>query len=206
MLRINPATAWRMLHDFVPLQPGDWIAQNAANSAVGRAVMQIARSIRVRTANIVRRTELVEELKSEGDLILLDDDNAREKITAATGRSGIRLALNSVGGESALRLASSLAFGATVVTYGAMARQPLRIPNGLLIFQDQRWRGFWITKWYEEATAETRAAMFAKLFALAAAGTIHSPIDAIFPLEDVTGAIARAQQSGRAGKVLLRIR
>src|SRR5215210_16781 len=31
MLRINPPTAWRMLLDFVALQPGDWVAQNAAN-------------------------------------------------------------------------------------------------------------------------------------------------------------------------------
>ena len=25
MLKINPLTAWRMLHDFVVLQPGDWV-------------------------------------------------------------------------------------------------------------------------------------------------------------------------------------
>jgi len=39
MLKINPLTAWRMLHDFVALQPGDWVIQNAANSAAGRAAI-----------------------------------------------------------------------------------------------------------------------------------------------------------------------
>ena len=33
MLKINPLTAWRLLHDYVDLQNGDWLIQNAANSA-----------------------------------------------------------------------------------------------------------------------------------------------------------------------------
>ena len=45
MLKINPITAWRMLHDFVPFKRGDWLIQNAANSAAGRAVIQIAHEL-----------------------------------------------------------------------------------------------------------------------------------------------------------------
>ena len=36
MLRINPATAQLLLEDHVALNPGDWVIQNVANSAVGR--------------------------------------------------------------------------------------------------------------------------------------------------------------------------
>src|SRR5947209_3593217 len=45
MLKINPITAWRMLHDFVELKPGDWLIQNAANSGAGRAVIHIAKEL-----------------------------------------------------------------------------------------------------------------------------------------------------------------
>src|SRR5947209_17916415 len=45
MLKINPMTAWRLLHDYVDLKKGDWLIQNAANSAAGRAVIQIAREL-----------------------------------------------------------------------------------------------------------------------------------------------------------------
>src|SRR6266403_3703189 len=31
MLKINPLTAWRLLHDYVDLQKRDWLIQNAAN-------------------------------------------------------------------------------------------------------------------------------------------------------------------------------
>ena len=58
MLTVNPATAWRLLHDFASLQPGDWIAQNAANSGVGRAVIQLARHFGFRTLNAVSYTHL----------------------------------------------------------------------------------------------------------------------------------------------------
>ena len=41
MLAVNPPTAWRLLNDFFTLNSGDWVVQNAANSAVGRLVIQI---------------------------------------------------------------------------------------------------------------------------------------------------------------------
>jgi trans-2-enoyl-CoA reductase len=59
---VNPPTAWRMLHDFVALKPGDWVIQNAANSAVGRCVIQLARQLGLRTVNLVRRETLFPEL------------------------------------------------------------------------------------------------------------------------------------------------
>ena len=42
-LMINPASAFRMLEDYVHLKEGDWLVQNGANSAVGQAVIQIAK-------------------------------------------------------------------------------------------------------------------------------------------------------------------
>src|ERR1043165_4096229 len=62
MLKINPMTAWRLLHDYVELAPGDWLIQNAANSAVGRAVIAIARELGFKTVNVVRRAELLDSL------------------------------------------------------------------------------------------------------------------------------------------------
>ena len=50
MLKINPLTAWRMLHDFVRLERGDWVIQNAANSAAGRAVIQICTQARLQNS------------------------------------------------------------------------------------------------------------------------------------------------------------
>jgi len=203
MLRINPATALRMLRDFATLAPGDFVIQNAGNSAVGRLVIQIAKATGLRTISLVRRAELITELQAlGGDVVLLDGDEAKEQIAAATGGAKVKLALNCVGGDSALRVANALAPGGTIVTYGAMSRQPLRIPNGLLIFKDQRWRGFWISQWYREAAHEAEAAMFAELFDLAQRGVLHSPVERIYPLSAAVEAIQHAGKSQRTGKIL----
>ena len=203
MLRINPATALRMLRDFVELQPGDWVLQNAANSAVGRAVIRLAHAAGWRTVNVVRRAELIDELRAEGaDVVLTDGEELPAQIAAATGGAPLRLALNAVGGDSALRLAKALAPGATIVTYGAMSRQPLRIPNGLLIFKDLRWRGFWISQWYLRASPDATRAMFAELFDLTQRGVLSSPVERVYPLAEAAAALAHAAQARRSGKIL----
>src|SRR5258707_7043466 len=110
MLKINPLTAWRLLHDYVDLRKGDWLIQNAANSAAGRDVIQIAHELGYKTMNVVRRAELVDELRAEGgDVVLVDGDNLRDEVKSVTRGASIRLGLNSVGGDSALRLSNCLA-------------------------------------------------------------------------------------------------
>ena len=205
MLRINPATALLMLREFVNLQPGEWVIQNAANSAVGRCVIRLARHFGWRTVNVVRRAELVDALKSEGaDAVLVDGEQTGADIKAAIGGASIRLALNAVGGESAVRLGNALTAGGVVVTYGAMARQPLRIPNGLLIFQDIAWRGFWVSRWYLNAGSAASADVLTELCELAANGVLATPVEAVYPLDEIASAIGHAQRSGRSGKILLR--
>ena len=170
MLKINPLTAWRLLHDYVDLQKGDWLIQNAANSAAGRDVIQIAHELGYKTVNVVRRPELIDELRAEGgDVVLVDGDNLRDEVKSATGGASIHLGLNSVGGDSALRLANCLAPGGTFVSFGAMSLQPLKIPTGLFIFKDLRFRGIWINKWYDSATPSERMETFRPLFDMAGA-------------------------------------
>ncbi len=205
MLRINPATALVMLREFVTLQPGEWIVQNAANSAVGRCVIRLARHFGWRTVNVVRRAELVDELKASGaDIVLVEGGEIPAEIKSATGGAPIRLALNAVGGDSATRIAGALAPGGTIATYGAMARQPLKIPNGQLIFQDIAWRGFWISRWFQRVGESAAAALLTELASLASQGVIATPIEAVYPLEKIADALAHAQRPQRGGKILLR--
>jgi mitochondrial enoyl-[acyl-carrier protein] reductase / trans-2-enoyl-CoA reductase len=203
MLKINPMTAWRLLHDYVDLARGDWLIQNAANSAAARAVIQIAHELGYKTVNVVRRSELIDELRAEGgDVVLVDSENLRHDVEDAIGGPPIRLGLNAVGGESALRLANCLAPGSTLVTYGAMSLQPLKIPNGLLIFKDLRFRGIWINKWYDNATPAQRMEAFQHLFEMAKRGLLQTKVEKVYPLSEAKTAIAHAARSQRSGKII----
>lgn len=203
MLKINPMTAWRLLHDYVDLKTGDWLIQNAANSAAGRAVIQIAHDLGYKTVNVVRREELLDELRAEGgDVVLVDGENLREEVKNATHSAAIPLGLNAVGGDSALRLANCLAPGSTVVTFGAMSLRPLKIPNGLLIFKDLRFRGIWINKWYNNATVDERMEAFRQLFEMAKRGLLKTKVEKAYPLSEAKTAVAHAAQGKRSGKII----
>lgn len=206
MLRVNPATAWHLLHDFRPLQPGALVAQNAANSAVGRAVIQIARHLGLRTINFVRRADVADELTALGaHAVFPDDDDGVGAAVEFAGATPPQLACNAVGGESALRLMNLLAPGGAHVTYGAMSRRSLKIPNSHLIFKDLEIRGCWITRKFEAATRDEVITMIESLARLVQAEKLTLRVDSVFDLSDWREAILRAQQGGRSGKVMLRL-
>ena len=203
MLKINPLTAWRLLHGYVELKKDDWVIQNAANSAAGQAIIQIGRELGLRTVNVVRREELVEDLRVQGgDVVLIDGEALRDDVKEATGGAPIRLGLNAVGGESALRLMNCLAPGATLVTYGAMSLQPLKVPNGLLIFKDLRFRGIWINKWYDNASASERMEAFTPIFEMARRGLLRTKVEKTYSLGKFKEAVERAAKPKRNGKIV----
>jgi trans-2-enoyl-CoA reductase len=203
MLKINPLTAWRLLHDYVELKRGDWVIQNAANSAMGRAVIQIARELGFKSVNVVRRPELIDELRREGgDVVVVDNKSLRDEVKVATNGAPIQLGLNAVGGESALHLTNCLAFGATLVSFGAMSMQPLKIPTGLLIFKDLRFRGMWINKWYDDATMPDRMAAFRPLFDMAKRGLLKAPVEKAYSIDEAKAAVTHAAQGKRSGKII----
>ena len=121
-----PCTAYRLLsQDFVHLKSGDTIIQNGANSAVGKCVIQLAKSRGIRTINVVGSDvedfESVSELlKGLGaDLVVLDsyvDTPAYHRLVADVDQP--KLGLNCIGGKVATNVARVVAKGGTFVTYG----------------------------------------------------------------------------------------
>lgn len=205
MLKVNPATAWRMLHDFVHLPPGAVIVQNAANSGVGRCIIQIARYCGWRTINFVRNQDTMSELRELGaDLVCTDDEAGKQQARDYQNDLGVRavLALNAVGGDSAMRQFDLLDDGGMQVTYGAMGRRPVSVPNKFLIFRDLCCRGFWLSRWLSRASAKEIAAMYEKLTDLILTGAVKQPVDCMVPLSDFPKALERLKAHDRRGKVL----
>ncbi len=203
MLKVNPATAWQLLHGFGPLVAGEWIVQNVGSSAVGRCVIQVARDLGIRTISLVRRAERIDELRALGaDHVFMDDDHGNDLAREVLGGANAALAFNAVGGDSALRLMKLLRESGSHITYGAMGRKPLTVPNGLLIFRDIQVRGLWVSRWLEHAPAAEVQRVYGILAARVAAGKLVQPVDGTFPLEEFAAALARLEAPDRKGKVL----
>lgn len=203
MLKVNPATAWQLLHGFGRLKEGDFIVQNVGNSAVGRCVIQLARDLGILTISFVRREELFGELLALGaDYVFLDDESGLVAAKEVMAGANAALAFNAVGGDSALRLMKLLRESGSHITYGAMGRKPVTVPNGLLIFRGIEIRGLWVTRWIDNAPLEEVHAVYQNLAARVAAGKLVQPVDSTFSLEDFEAALARLDAPDRSGKVL----
>ncbi|CAG8621606.1 17296_t:CDS:2, partial [Acaulospora morrowiae] len=181
-LSVNPCTAYRMLKDFVDFKKGDYIIQNGANSGVGQAVIQIAKAWDINTINVVRDRpnfqELANRLKSLGATYVVSDKDLLSKQRnefewhRETEEKGIVLGLNCVGGKSLINMTKLLKHSSPVVTYGAMSRQPLTIPASQLIFQNLKFRGFWISYWNQVNPREKREQMLNEVIDLIKQGKL----------------------------------
>src|ERR1700737_2988795 len=86
MLGLNPQTPYLLLTDFVTLPSGSWVIQNSANSSVGRALIPIAKSLGLKTVNVVRRDDVVAEIKAiGGDAVLVDGPALAKRVPPAPG-------------------------------------------------------------------------------------------------------------------------
>lgn len=203
MLKVNPATAWLHLHHFADLKNGDWVALNASNSGVGQCVIQLAASLGIRTLCFLRNESLSEELTAIGATqVFPDSPDGYSAAKEVLGRERARLAFNAVGGDSSLRLMKLLGEGSTHITYGAMGRKPVTVPNGPLIFQDIRVRGLWVSRWMERASREELEKTYLPLAEKILAGSLTQKVDSTFALEDFQQALKRLDDSDRNGKVL----
>ena len=201
MMGVNPPTAYLLLTDIVKLPRGSWVIQNGANSGVGRATIAIAKSLGLRTVNVVRRAEVVAEMKAlGGDVVLVDGPDLAKRVAAETGNAPITLALDGVSDTSPMNLMNCLSESGVLASYGAMSRKPMVVQPGSFIFKKQTIRGFWLLHWYQSAKPDEITAMFDRLAPLIAAGTISAPVAATYGFDQVREAITKAAQSG--GKVL----
>jgi NADPH:quinone reductase-like Zn-dependent oxidoreductase len=146
MLTINPPTAALLLSEFVDLAAGDWVVQNAANSGVGRAVIAFAKARGFKTINLVRRTELIDELKAlGGDLVIVDAAEGLNLAKDVLGAAAPRLAVDGVGGPSTATLINLLGRDGTLVAYSAMGKAPIVVSAMALIFKRISVRGFFLS-------------------------------------------------------------
>src|SRR5229473_1749701 len=197
-LSINTPAAALLLEEFVSLKPGDWIVQNAANSGVGRAVIAFAKQQGIRTINIVRRSELIQELKDLGaDVVLLAGPDTAAEAHRATAGAPVRLALDGVSGDATGTLLDIVGWEAKIVCYAAPTREPIKVnPLGLVAKHASIHPFFmYYPNYLPRIPEKIRAAA-----ALVVGRQLRASIAAVYPARRFEQALAHALTGG---KVLL---
>jgi trans-2-enoyl-CoA reductase len=203
MLKVVPATAWLMLTSIVSLASGSGVIQNAANSSVGLAANRLADHFGVTMINVVRREELIDQLKNYGARnVFLDGPDLAQRVRLAFADLPISLGLDAVAGQASFRLSACLSEGGTMVNYGLLSGEPVMVAPQRTIFEDIHVTGFWLSKFIANSNHSDLENLYEQLAKFVADGTIETPIEACYPLEQATKAVRHAAAFKRDGKIM----
>ncbi|MFE3543313.1 zinc-binding dehydrogenase [Nocardia sp. NPDC059177] len=195
-----------MLLDDLRVQPGQWIAVNAANGAVGRLVNLFAQQRGVKVVSLVRGAASVRALEQLGYGPVIDSDVEGWAAHAAAVTNGepIVRGIDQVSGPAAGALMSLLAPRGELISFGALSGQPLVIETGAVIFKQAVVKGFWGQQRSAEIDPADYVRLISELVGLAADGTLRLDVQAEFGLDHAGEAAVLSETPGRNGKVVLR--
>ena len=208
VLRVNPGTAYRMLTDFANLFPGDFVIQNGANSAVGQAVIQIARAKGLKTVNVVRDRPEIASLKEELQALGADVVVTEAELRALDKEfRNAKLALNCTGGSSSTEISKCLGHGGVHVTYGGMSLKPVVAATSGLIFKDIRFQGFWMTRWMKENQgSEASKTMYQDLEQMSTSGALKPSKHELASLSEYSSVLEQSMKGFKKAKYIFDLR
>ncbi|MFJ4984009.1 zinc-dependent alcohol dehydrogenase family protein [Streptomyces sp. NPDC088732] len=211
-LAVNPLTALLLVTRELDVQPGEWLLQTAAGSTVGRLVIQLSRHLGIRTINVVRRRDAVEEIKALGgdEVICTEDEDLVRRVAEIAGPAGVRKAVDCVAGPVGAQVSQALAPGGEVVVYGALSTHRQTDPAALtiplaarsVIYETKAVRGFWLNRWFGTAAPEEALRALSQVRDLVAEGVLSIPQGRPFPLDRFAEAVAVAEAPARGTKPL----
>lgn len=194
-LTLAGSTAMHMVTDRATVRKGDWVLVVGGASGVGSAAIQIVRGLGGRvatTASSPAKRKFCEDLGAECVV-----DAAEKDWTAVirrwTGKRGVDLVVEHVGGTLLEQVFACVARGGTVVTCGATAGREVTLNLWPFFVKQQRLVGSY---------GRTRRDLEATL-AWAAEGRLRASVDEVLPLERGPEAFHRLRSRQVRGKLLL---
>ena len=195
-----------MLLEFLQVERGRWIVQNAANGAVGKTLAMLAAARGIRVLSLVRRDAGVDELAAIGvdNVVSTATPGWMDAAKALLGDALASAAVDSVSGQASAELVALLGENGMLVSFGAMSGEPMQVPSGDAIFRGVTMKGFWGSRVSRDMSVADKRRLVGELIQRALDGELRLPVDAIHDLADAANAAAASLQPGRNGKVLLR--
>ena len=195
-LTLAGSTAMHMLTNRAQVRPGDWVLVIGGASGVGSTAIQIAKQLGARvisTGSSETKRNLAQQLGAEF-VVDSTDPNWPAEVRKLTGKRGVDVVVEHVGGDALLKCFECLARNGTIVTCGATAGREVKLNLWPLFVKQQRLIGS-----YGRNRADLQATL-----EWAATGKLKPVIDSIFPLDQVPAAFAKLRSRQVLGKILVK--
>lgn len=188
-------TVWRMLITNAQLKPGEHVLILGIGGGVATAALLVAKQLGAHVIVTSRSDEKLDLAKNWGadhGIHHLKTDFARE-VRALTGKRGVDIVLDCVGGDSWVKSLAALAKGGRLVTCGATAG-----PHP----QTDIRRIFWNHLKVFGSTLGSREE-FRQLLSFIRTTRMRPIIDQVFPLREAQAAQRRLEEGRQFGKIVL---
>lgn len=196
VLTLAASTAMHMLTSRATVRAGDWVLVMGGASGVGSAAIQIARGLGatvIATATGDDKATLSRELGAHHVVDARDPLWTRE-VRSITGKRGVDLIVEHVGGKVLEQCFQTLARGGTVVTCGATTGRDISLNIWPIFVKQQRLVGSY---------GRNRVDLEATLH-WAAEGRLRPVVDRVLPLGQTRDAYDALRAGSVQGKVLVR--
>jgi NADPH2:quinone reductase len=188
-------TAWRMLVTHAEIKPGESILIRGIGGGVATAALQLAAVIGARiivTSSSDAKLAQAKQLGAAHGIDYRATDFAKE-VRTLTGKRGVDVVVDCVGGEGWGQSLASLAKGGRLVTCGATTGATPQTNLQRIFWNDLKVFG---------STLGTRQEFRQVLEFMSLSGA-KPVIDQIFPLKDAALAQTRLEQGKQFGKIVL---
>ncbi len=214
-LMINPATAILMVRHVLAVPRGQWLLQSAAGSELGRMIIRLAKHDGIRTVNVVRRREAVQELKDLGadEVIVSSDGPIDEQVRRIVGPRGVDFALDPVAGQTGSQIFRSLSPDGRMLLYGSLSGEGITVGDDPRLTLSGRrtvevyWLGYWLTRLQKSGFFPPGRPAIQQLIeeiaGLIRTGVLETSPGKRFGLDQIRAAVTEAESVGRSGKVLI---
>ncbi|MBI2360617.1 MAG: zinc-binding dehydrogenase [Deltaproteobacteria bacterium] len=190
-------TVWRMLVTNAQIKPGEHVLVLGVGGGVASAALQVAKHMGAHvivTSSSDEKLTMAKNWGADHGINYVKSDFAKE-VRALTGKRGVEIVVDSVGGESWSKSLGALAKGGRLVTCGATAGEhpSTDIP-----------RIFWNHLKIFGSTLGSREE-FRQILNFMRTSQLRPIIDHLFPLKEVADAHRRLEEGKQFGKIVLQV-
>jgi NADPH:quinone reductase-like Zn-dependent oxidoreductase len=196
-LPLCTVTAWQMVFRKGGVGPGQVVLIHAAGSGVSTMAIQLCKLVGARVIATTSTRAKVERARALGadDVLVTSEQDFVAESKRLTGRVGVDVVLDHVGGEHFERSLGALRWGGRLVTCGATAGFAPKLDLRHVFFRQLEILG---------STMGTKSDLRAAL-PLLLAGRIHAVVDRTLPLWEAAAAHRALEERGAFGKIVLTV-
>jgi NADPH:quinone reductase-like Zn-dependent oxidoreductase len=194
---LDMLTAWHMLIARAQLRPGETVLVHAGGSGVGSAAIQVARlwgATVYATAGTTAKASRARDLGAHGTIVYTAVDFLDE-VRRLTGKRGVDVVFEHVGGETFERSLRALAKGGRLVTCGATAGGEATVNLRLIFFKLLSILG---------STMGSLAELH-EVMKFVAEGRLRPVIDRVLPLSEVAEGHRLLEAREAFGKIVFEV-